>query len=125
MAPAPLSLGQVEGPLKIHSRLLDADLWLVPEDYAGPPLDAPVYTAAECRLLVALQPAAGQLRAIHLVKEHLAGELVEDETQTGELLARYRQLEKDLAAGQGSEAELLGLARRLGQTLNQPEEKNR
>lgn len=122
MAPAPLSLGQVEGPLKIHSRLLDVDLWLVPEDYAGPPLDAPVYTAAECRLLVALQPAARLLQAIHLVKEQLAGELVEDETQTGELLTRYRQLEMALAAGQGSEAEFLDLARRLGQTLDQPKE---
>ena len=89
MAPAPLSLGQVKGPLKIHSRLLDTELWLVPEGYAGPALDAPVYTAAECRLLVALQPSAGQLQAIDLVKEQLAGELVEDETQTGELLARY------------------------------------
>lgn len=125
MASAPLSLGQVEGPLKIHSRLLDADLWLVPEGYAGPPLDAPVYTAAECRLLVALQPAAGQLQAIHLAKELLAGEMVADETQTAELLARYRQLELDLAAGQGSEAELLGLARRLGQTLKQPEQYTR
>ena len=122
MASAPLSLGQVEGPLKIHSRLLDADLWLVPEGYAGPPLDAPVYTAAACQLLVALQPAAGQLQAIHLVKELLAGELVADEMQTAELLARYRQLELDLAAGQGSEAELLGLARRLGQTLDQPKD---
>lgn len=125
MAPTPHSLAQVESPLKIHSRLLDADLWLVPENYAGPVLDAPVYTATECRLLVALQPAAGQLQAIHLVKELLTGELVADETPTGELLARYRQLEMDLAAGQGSEAELLGLARRLGQTLNQPEERNR
>lgn len=121
MATGPLSLGQVEGPLKIHSRLLGADLWLVPEGYAGPPLDAPIYTAAECRLLVALQLAAGQLQAIHLVKEYLAGELMEDEAQTGELLARYRQLEMALAAGQGSEAEFLGLARRLGQTLDQPE----
>lgn len=122
MAPAPLSLGQVEGPLKIHSRLLDADLWLLPEGYAGPPLDAPAYTAAECRLLVTLRPAAQQLQAIHLVKEQLAGELVEDETQTSELLARYRQLEMDLAAGQGSETEFLDLARRLGQTLDQAEE---
>lgn len=122
MVTGPLSLGQVGGPLKIHSRLLDADLWLVPEGYAGPPLDAPAYTAAECRLLVALQPTAGQLQAIHLVREVLSGELVEDEAQASELLARYRRLEKDLAAGQGSEAEFLGLARRLGQTLDQPEE---
>ncbi|MBI2502228.1 MAG: hypothetical protein HYW07_03225 [Candidatus Latescibacteria bacterium] len=122
MAPAPLSLGQVAGPLKIRSRLLGAELWLVPEDYAGPALDAPAYTAAECRLLVALQPEAGQLRAIHLVKEHFAGELVEDEAEAGELLARYRLLEKELAAGGGSEAEFLRLARRLGQTLDQSEE---
>ena len=69
---------------------------------------------------MALQPGAGQLQAIHLVKELLVGELVEDEAQTGELMARYRQLELDLAAGQGSEAEFLDLARRLGQTLDQP-----
>jgi hypothetical protein len=75
----PLSLGQVEGPLKIHSRLLGAEIWLVPEEYAGPPLDAPAYTAAECRLLVALKLEAGQLRAVHLVKGHLDGELVEGE----------------------------------------------
>jgi hypothetical protein len=73
----PLSLGQVDGPLKIRSRLLDTEIWLVPEGYGGPPLDAPAYTTAECRLLVALQPDALQLRAIHLVKEHLGGELVE------------------------------------------------
>lgn len=125
MSPDPLSLGQVDGPLKIYSRLLDTELWLVPEGYRGPPLDAPAYTAAECRLLVALQLDAAQLRALHLVKEHLAGELVEDETQTGELLARYHQLEMDLAAGQGSETEFLDLARRLGQTLNQLEKNTR
>ena len=125
MDPAPLSLGQVDGPLKIRSRLLDADLWLVPEDYSGPPLDAPTYTAAECRLLVALQLDALQLRAIHLVKEHLAGELVEDDADSDQLLARYRQLEKELAADGGSEAELLTLARRLGQTINQPQQQGR
>ena len=78
MEPAPLSLGQVEGPLKIRSRLLGAELWLVPEGYAGPPLDAPAYTAPECRLLVALQPDPRQLQAIHLARELLDVELVED-----------------------------------------------
>ncbi len=125
MDPAPLSLGQVDGPLKIYSHLLDTELWLVPKGYSGPPLDAPVYTAAECRLLVALQPEAGQLLAIHLVKEHLAGELVEDDEDSGQLLARYHQLEKELAAGGGSEAELLTLARRLGQTMDQPQQQGR
>ena len=72
MAPAPLSLGQVKGPLKIHSRLLDTELWLVPEGYAGPALDAPVYTAAECRLLVALQLGRA-VAGIDLVKEHSPG----------------------------------------------------
>lgn len=79
----PLSLGQVDAPLKIRSRLLDTEIWLVPEDYGGPPLDAPAYTAAECRLLVALKLEAPQLRALHLVKEHLAGELVEAEEAAG------------------------------------------
>jgi len=79
MSTHPLSLGQVDGPLKIHSRLLGTEIWLVPEGYSGPPLDAPAYTAAECRLLVELKLEADQLRALHLVKEHFAGELMEGE----------------------------------------------
>ena len=93
MTSAPVSLCQIEEPLKIHSRLLDTVLWLVPENYAGPPLDAPVYSAAECALLLALQPTPAQLQAIHLVKEVLAGELIADDAETTALLAGQPQLE--------------------------------
>ncbi len=121
MIPDPLSLGQVDGPLKIYSRLLDAEIWLVPEGYSGPPLDAPVYSAAECRLLVALQPEALQLRAIHLVREHFAGELVED------LAAGHsaQPQPQDPPAGTSGKAELLTLASRLGPTLNHPEQQDK
>lgn len=126
MSPVPASLQQVERPLKIHSRLLGADLWLVPDHYAGPGLDAPAYSAAECRLLLTLQPSPEELRAIHLVKECFAGELVEEGEEAGELgqlhrqlLARYGQLEQELEEGRASEAEFLRLARRLSQVMNQ------
>ncbi|MBM3278180.1 MAG: hypothetical protein FJY95_08865 [Candidatus Handelsmanbacteria bacterium] len=79
MSTHPLSLGQMDGPLKIHSRLLGAKIWLVPEGYSGPLLDAAAYTTAECRLLVELKLEADQLRSLHLVKEHFAGDLVEGE----------------------------------------------
>lgn len=128
--PAPVALHQVERPLKIHSRLLKADLWLVPAGYDGPSLDAPVYTPAECRLLLELQPSPEQLRAIHLVKELFAGELVSAEEEADalsrlpqDLLARYRQLEQELAEGRTSEAEFLQLARRLSQVMNQLDER--
>ena len=90
---APVSLCQIEEPIKIRSRLLDTVLWLVPENYAGPPLDAPTYSAAECALLLSLQPTPPQLQAIHLTKEILAGELIADEAETADLLARHPQLE--------------------------------
>ncbi len=126
MSRAPASLHQVERPLKIHSRLLNADLWLVPDGYAGSVLDAPAYTAAECRLLLALQPSPQELRAIHLVKEVFAGELVGEGEETAELgrlrqelLARYFQLEQELGEGRASQAQFLDLARRLSQVMNQ------
>ena len=93
MAAEPVSLCQIEEPLKIRSRLLDTLLWLVPENYAGPPLDAPAYSAAECALLLALEPTPLQLQAIHLAKEILAGELIADETEIADLLAKHPQLE--------------------------------
>ena len=93
MAAAPISLCQIDQPIKIRSRLLDTVLWLVPENYAGPPLDAPTYSAAECALLLALQPTTPQLQAIHLAKEILAGELVAEDTQTADLLAKHPQFE--------------------------------
>ncbi|MEM6998001.1 MAG: hypothetical protein AAF413_03775, partial [Patescibacteria group bacterium] len=76
-------------PLKLYSHTLGASIWLAPVAAAG--LDAPVYTHAECRVLVALAPTPEQLRAIHLAKTELDGDLTES-LDPASLRRRYNAL---------------------------------
>ena len=118
-----LPLCKVDRPLKIHSRLLEADLWLVPAGTTGE-FDAPAYSPDECRLLQALALSSAELKAIHLTKKHLQGDLV----LTGDveslrpiyrrLLNRYREIEQRYEAGERElETELQQRARQLSRLL--------
>lgn len=118
-----LPLCKVDRPLKIHSRLLEADLWLVPAGTTGE-FDAPAYSPDECRLLQALALSSAELKAIHLTKKLLQGDLV----LTGDveslrpiyrrLLNRYREIEQRYEAGERElETELQQRARQLSRLL--------
>ena len=118
-----LPLCKVDRPLKIHSRLLEADLWLVPAGTTGE-FDAPAYSPDECRLLQALALSSAALKAIHLTKKLLQGDLV----LTGDveslrpiyrrLLNRYREIEQRYEAGERElETELQQRARQLSRLL--------
>lgn len=118
-----LPLCKVDRPLKIHSRLLEADLWLVPAGTTGE-FDAPAYSPDECRLLQALALSPAELKAIHLTKKLLQGDLV----LTGDveslrpiyrrLLNRYREIEQRYEAGERElETELQQRARQLSRLL--------
>jgi len=121
-----LSLGELEQPLKIHSRALDADLWLVPEGCADGDFDAPAYTLDECRLLLALDLSPNELRAIHLTKTLFEGDLVLSADPDSlrrlysSLLQKFRDLEKGFSERTGNvdEADLLQLARHLSRLLD-------
>jgi hypothetical protein len=113
----------VDRPLKIHSHLLEADLWLVPAGTTGE-FDAPAYSPDECRLLQALALSSAELKAIHLTKKLLQGDLV----LTGDveslrpiyhrLLNRYREIEQRYEAGERElETELQQRARQLSRLL--------
>jgi len=56
--------------LKIRSRLLGCDLWLVPPDDPGPGDGLPVYTTDEVRELLKLTPddLADSVQRVHLAK---------------------------------------------------------
>jgi len=71
-----LPLHLLKQPLKIHSRVLGADIWLAPPNAVDRDFDAPVYSLDECRLLHALKPSAKEFRAVHLVKTLLHGDLI-------------------------------------------------
>ena len=68
-----LPLRKVDRPLKIHSKLLAADLWLVPTGNTEE-FDAPTYSPQECRLLLALDLSPAELKAVHLTKELFQGD---------------------------------------------------
>ena len=117
-----LPLHRLERPVKIHSSALDADIWVVPSECAGEQFDAPVYSFEECRILLALNPSPEQLRAIHLVKCMLEGDLILPENLDQlrrlyqDLQETYQQTAQELNQGAAgaSEDELLRLARQLG-----------
>ena len=118
-----LPLCKVDRPLKIHSRLLEADLWLVPAGTTGE-FDAPAYSPDECRLLQALALSPAELKAIHLTKKLLQGDLVligDVESLRPiyrRLLNRYREIEQRYEAGERElETELQQRARQLSRLL--------
>ena len=121
-----LYLDQLEQPLKIHSRTLDVEFWLVPVACGEQDFDAPVYTLEECRILLALAPSADELRAIHLTKTLFQGELTLSENPDSlrrlyeVLLERYREVAEKLnrREGKAGEVELFQLCRHLSRVLN-------
>ena len=66
--------------LHIYSRILNADVWVVPEGFQGS-LDGPVYRDSEVRELDRLNPTPDQLRTIHAIKVKLDGEVVSPELE--------------------------------------------
>lgn len=73
-----LRLDQLAEPVRVHSRALGEDLWIVPDGYAGTELDGPAYTVSECLILLELAPGPDELAAIHRAKVHLDADLVRD-----------------------------------------------
>lgn len=124
-----LPLSRLERPLKIHSRILDADLWLIPPHCADQPFDGPAYTLDECRLLLALELSPVELKAAHLTKTLFEGDIVlPDDIDSlrrlyGRLLQKFRALEKQLdgRVSPADEARLLQAARYLSQVLDHAE----
>ena len=123
-----LPLCKVDRPLKIHSRLLDADLWLVPEGNTEE-FDAPTYSPGECRLIQALDLSPSELKAIHLTKKLLHGDLIlAGDIETLRplyrgLLDHYRKVEGRYEAGEIALApELQQRGRQLGLLLNRVEQ---
>ena len=75
-----LKAEQEPQPLHIFSRILNAEIWVVPEGFQGH-LDGPVYTDAEVRELDRLSVTGEQLRTIHAVRVELDGEIVPQEPE--------------------------------------------
>jgi hypothetical protein len=127
--PLSLPLARLDRPLKLHSRALDADLWLVPPGCNDRTFDAPVYTCDECRILLALDLSPAELKAAHLTKALFEGDLLlVDELDSlrrlyERLLRRFRELEKNLGSGSSGENEgkLLQVARHLSLLLTHVE----
>jgi len=71
-----LPLAQLAEPVRVHSRALGEELWIVPDGYAVEGLEGPTYTVSECLILLELAPGPGELAAIHRAKVHLDAELV-------------------------------------------------
>ncbi|HIG55881.1 MAG TPA: hypothetical protein EYG11_13960 [Candidatus Latescibacteria bacterium] len=120
-----LPLRKVDRPLKIHSKLLAADLWLVPTGNTEE-FDAPTYSLEECRLLLALDLSPAELKAVHLTKKlfqgdlELAGDLQTLKPIYRRLFDRYREIESRYDAGERDlEAELLKRCRQLNYLLTQ------
>ncbi len=120
-----LPLRKVDRPLKIHSKLLAADLWLVPTGNTEE-FDAPTYSLEECRLLLALDLSPAELKAVHLTKKlfqgdlELAGDLETLRPIYHRLFDRYREIESRYDAGERDlEAELLKRCRQLNYLLTQ------
>ena len=72
----------VAKPVHIYSRILNTDLWVVPDGWTGE-LDGPIYTDSEVRELDRLQVTAEELRVIHRAKIELDGDVV-GPTETGQ-----------------------------------------
>ena len=73
----PTSLHLLNQILKIHSRVLDTDIWLVPPNAAERNFYAPIYSLAECKLLLSLKAATTAFCAIRLLKTLLLhGDLI-------------------------------------------------
>ena len=120
-----LPLRKVDRPLKIHSKLLAADLWLVPTGNTEE-FDAPTYSPQECRLLLALDLSPAELKAVHLTKVlfqgdlELAGDLETLRPIYRRLFDRYREIESRYDAGERDlEAELQKCCRQLNYLLAQ------
>ena len=121
-----LPLARLEQPLKIHSRILEADLWLVPPRCADRRFDAPVYTPDECRLLLLLGLSANELKAAHLAKTLFEGDLILSADLDSlrrlyqALLQKFRDWDERYSARptEVDETELLQLARHLSRLLN-------
>jgi hypothetical protein len=120
-----LPLRKVDRPLKIHSKLLAADLWLVPTGNTEE-FDAPTYSLEECRLLLALDLSPAELKAVHLTKKLFQGDLeLAGDLQTlrpiyHRLFDRYCEIESRYDAGECDlEAELLKRYRQLNYLLTQ------
>lgn len=120
-----LPLDQLEQPLKLRSRLLDAEIWLVPLGWDSRDLDGPVYTTEECKALLALDLSPAELKTVHRIKTLFDGdlELPEEPGDSRQLyqalLRRYRQLEKQLhdRSTPDEESELLRLAKQLSRLM--------
>ena len=63
------------GAVHIYSRILDTEIWVVPDGWTGE-LDGPVYTDSEIRELERLQVTAKELRVIHRAKIGLDGDVM-------------------------------------------------
>ena len=120
------SLDQLKQPLKIHSRTLATDLWLLPPGCDGHGLDGPAYTCEECRLLDALGLSAAELKAIHLAKTLFQGDLLPSEDPRSLrrlheiLLEKFREVERrfnDPASGT-EVSELLQVSTNLSLVLD-------
>ena len=127
--PLTCQLSGLNRPLKVHSRILHTDLWLIPADFASQSFDAPVYTVDECRVLSVLGLSPAELRAVHLTKSLFEGELSLFADQTGShrqyerLMRRYQALvdRLDSQTRPRVESELLKVARQLSELLQQIE----
>ena len=64
-------------PFRIRSRTLDAEVWIVPDGWSEP-VSGPAYTWAEVRELERQNATPEELRAVHLVKAHLDGEVLNE-----------------------------------------------
>ena len=112
--------------MKIHSRTLAADLWLLPPDCDGGALEGPVYTCEECRLLAALDLSPAELKAVHLAKTLFHGDLLPAQDPRSLrrryeiLLGKYREVERRLDDSSKSTdvTELLQLSSQLSLLLD-------
>ena len=69
-----LLLPDLQVPLRVRSRLLDDEFWIVPDACAEPPPGVS-YTVSEIQRLLAMSLTADRLRAVHAVKKGLDGTL--------------------------------------------------
>ena len=120
-----LPLRKVDRPVKIHSKLLAADLWLVPTGTTEE-FDAPNYSPDECRLLLALDLTPVELKAVYLTKKffqgnfEFAGDIDTLRSVYRRLHSRYREIENRYDAGEHVlETDLRRCSRQLNCLLEQ------
>jgi hypothetical protein len=92
------------GLLQIRSRILDTEVWVVPDGWTGE-LDGPTYTDSEIRELVRLQPIPEELRAIHRTKVQLDGKVMRL-SEADQLLQTIDPFDRDNYLGVGKVVEL-------------------